>query len=192
VINDWGTWFQSSKHTVLDSRAVSWVPIVTIKLTNIVLFCNAYLTRDILLACKWLSQVFCPKERKKQRRLEVSQSLSGDVTWIHLTSKVRGQSLGRELSWRRMWWSGKSIIWVSQCDMKPLYISLFGPASSQEYMPKSMVCQIVKPYSENQTFSLNYIVYQKNVRKNPIFTNLKKNIRAHRASSKATRLFLAK
>jgi len=32
----------------------------------------------------------------------------------------------------------------------------------------------------------------KNVRKNPIFTNLKKRIQAHRASSKATGLFLTK
>ena len=33
---------------------------------------------------------------------------------------------------------------------------------------------------------------KKNVRENPIFTNLKEKIRAHRASSKATRLFLTK
>jgi len=33
---------------------------------------------------------------------------------------------------------------------------------------------------------------EKNVRKKLIFTNLKKKIRAHRASSKATRLFLTK
>jgi len=33
---------------------------------------------------------------------------------------------------------------------------------------------------------------KKHVRKKPIFTNLKKKIQAHRASSKATRLFLKK
>jgi len=33
---------------------------------------------------------------------------------------------------------------------------------------------------------------QKNVRKKPIFTNLKEKILAHKASSKATRLFLTK
>jgi len=33
---------------------------------------------------------------------------------------------------------------------------------------------------------------RKNVRKKPIFTNLKKRIRAHRASSKATRIFFMK
>jgi len=33
---------------------------------------------------------------------------------------------------------------------------------------------------------------KKNVRKKPIFTDLKEKIRAHRASSKATRLFLTK
>jgi len=33
---------------------------------------------------------------------------------------------------------------------------------------------------------------KKNVRKKPVLTNLKKRIRAHRASSKATRIFLTK
>jgi len=33
---------------------------------------------------------------------------------------------------------------------------------------------------------------KQNVRENPIFTNLKKRIRAHRASSKATGLFFTK
>ena len=33
---------------------------------------------------------------------------------------------------------------------------------------------------------------KKNVRKKPIFTNLKEKILAHKASSKATRLFLTK
>jgi len=36
------------------------------------------------------------------------------------------------------------------------------------------------------------LVHKKNVRTKPIFTNLAKRIRAHRASSKATRLFLTK
>jgi len=51
---------------------------------------------------------------------------------------------------------------------------------------KAFVTDKERPCAEKKKWG------EKNVRKNPIFTNLKKRIQAYRASSQATRLFLTK